>query len=147
MKKYGRIVILGLLVLSFPGISECFSPAEAFKGFFAVSTKELEELRKDALVKIFEEPYGDCYKRLRAIIEKMPQTSIYAEKKGMIAVYCSCLNDTPAGIFFTEIDPTHTKVEISSPSARAKDWVAANVFSGKVQPKLQRFSVKQSAML
>ena len=140
MKKI-LIAILFFPVISGAALTVYAGPAEFVKGFFAVSTRELEELRGKALVKIFEESHADCFDRIKGIIKKMPGTTIYAETKDMIAVYCVCLNGTPAGIFFTAVDPTHTKVEISSASSRAKDWVASNIFSGKIQPPITRFEI------
>ena len=116
--------------------------AEAFKGFFAVSTRELEELKKDALVKVFEYDYKTCYDKTLAIVKKMPDTNIYAESKDLIAIYCTCLNSTPVGIFFESVDPTHTRVLLSSASSRAKDWVASNVFSEKVQKSPEKIKIK-----
>ena len=133
---------MGLLILLSAGVSYSATPADVFKDFFAVSTRELEELKKDALVKIFEYDYKTCYEKTLALIEKMPDTKIYAREEGVIAVYCIALNDTPAGIFFEKVDESHTKVLISSASSPAKNWVASNVFSEKVQKPLAKFKVK-----
>lgn len=141
MKKTIALVIAAVLVFLASGAGECARPTEIFKAFFAVSTAELEDLRKNALVKVFDEDYPSCYERIKGIIKKMPDTSIYAEKKGMIAVYCLSLNSTPVGIFFTEVEPSRTKVELSSASTPAKNWVASNVFSGKVQDPIVKFKI------
>ena len=132
---------IGLSILLSADVSHSFTPADVFEGFFSISTRELKELKKDALVKVFENDYKTCYDTTLALIEKMPDTRIYAQKKDIIAVYCLSLNNTPAGIFFDEVDASHTKVSISSASSRAKDWVASNVFSGKVQKPLERFKI------
>lgn len=140
-KVVSAVIVIGLSVLLSAGVSYSATPAEAFKSFFAVSTKELEELKKDAMVKVFAYDYKTCYEKTLALVEKMPDTQIYAKDKGVIAVYCLALNNTPVGIFFEEVDASHTKVLLSSASSRAKDWVASNVFSGKVQKPLERFSI------
>lgn len=141
MKKWIAFGIIGFLILSGTGLSYAAKPAEIFKGFLAVSTGELEELKKSALIKVFDIGYKMCYENTLAIVEKMPDTQIYAKDKGIIAVYCLSLNSTPAGIFFEKVDETHTKVLISSASSSAKDWVASNVFSGKVQKPLARLNI------
>ena len=142
MKKKIIFAVIGLSMFLSAGISYSLTPSDVFKHFFAVSTRELEDLKKDAFSKIFEYDYKTCYKKTLDLIEKMPETQIYARDKGMIAVYCVSLNGTPAGIFFEEVDASHTKVLISSASSRAKDWVSSNVFSEKVQKPLERFKVQ-----
>ena len=142
MNKTMIAVIVGSLIFSCKVMPACATPAEFFKGFFAVSTRELEKLKKDALVKVFDYDYKTCYDKTLAIVKKMPDTAIYVQNKGLIAVYCVCLNNTPVGIFFEEVDPAHTRVLLSSASSRAKDWVASNVFSEKVQKSPQKFKIK-----
>ncbi|MCX5679289.1 MAG: hypothetical protein NTZ95_01265 [Candidatus Omnitrophica bacterium] len=134
--------VIGLSILLNTRVLYSATPADVFKGFFAVSTSELEELKKDAFSKIFEYDYKTCYEKTLALVAKMPDTQVYAREKNMIAVYCLSLNGTPAGIFFEEVDASHTKVLISSASSRAKDWVASNVFSEKIQKPLEKLNVK-----
>lgn len=141
MKKNITFWMIGLSILLSAGASYSATPAEAFKSFFAVSTSELEDLKKDALVKIFEYDYKTCYEKTLVLVEKMSEAQIYARKKNMIAVYCIAFNSTPAGIFFEEVDKSHTKVLISSASSSAKDWVALNVFSEKVQKPIVKFKI------
>jgi len=113
-------------------LSGCAAPGELLKEFLGVSTKELEEGRSDAAVKVFDYNYDTCYKKTEAVIKAMPKVSVYAQDKGGIAFYYIDPNTTPVGVFFKEIDPAHTQVEISSPDAFAKEWVAKNVFSETV---------------
>ncbi len=134
------VIVLSTLLSA--GVLYAARPADVFKGFFAISTRELEELKSSALVKIFEYDYETCYEKTLALVEKMPDTKIYVQERGVIAVYCVALNNTPAGIFFEKVDESHTKVLISSPSSMAKDWVASNVFSEKIQKPLVKFKVK-----
>lgn len=138
-----KIILIAVAASMFLGARPSYpiSPVEVFKAFFAVSTTELEELKKDALSKVFEYDYKRCYEKTLALTEKIPDTQIYAKKKDMIAVYCSALNSTPVGIFFEEIDASHTKVLISSASSRAKEWIASNVFSEKIQKPIERFTI------
>ena len=142
MNKMAAAIMAVLVTFLYMSAPARATPAEVFKGFFAVSTRELEELKKDAMVKVFEYDYKTCYDKTLALVKKMPDTTIYAEKKDLIAVYCTCLNSTPVGIFFEEVDSTHTRVLLSSASSRAKDWVAANVFSEKVQKHIERVKIK-----
>lgn len=138
MKRTAVFLIAFLCIAT----SAAASPADFFKGFLAVSTSELEELKKDAMVKVFPYDFDTCYEKTLSIIRKMPDTTIYAQRRDLIAVYCTSLNSTPVGVFFEKVDQSNTKVLLSSPSSRAKDWVAANVFSEKVQKPLERFKIK-----
>ena len=126
MKKI--LLTLSICIL----LSGCATPVELLKGFLGISTKELEEGRPDALVKVFDYNYDTCYKKVSSIIKAMPKVSIYAQDKGVIAFYYIDPNTTPVGVFFKEIDPAHTQVEISSRDSNAKEWVAKNVFSETV---------------
>ena len=141
MKTKITLAVLGISILLSVGVSYSAPSTDIFKAFFAVSTRELEELKPGALVKIFEYDYKTCYEKTLALIEKMPETQIYAQEKDLIAVYCISLNSTPAGVFFEKVDESHTKVLISSASSRAKDWVASNVFSEKVQKPIAKFVI------
>ena len=123
-----------LLLLTCILLSSCATPGDLFKGFLGTSTKGLEVGRKDALVKIFEYNYETCYAKLEKILKAMPNTSIYAQDKHMIALYYIELNTSPVGVFFKKIDPTHTQVEVSSPDIPVKEWIAKNVFSETVLP-------------
>ena len=126
MKKI--IVLLSICVF----LSGCATPGETLKEFLGNSTKALEECRKDAAVKIFDYDYDTCYKKTEAILKKMLKVSIYAQDKHLIAFYYIDPNTTPVGVFFKEIDPAHTEVEVASEDPDAKEWVAKNVFSETV---------------
>ena len=126
MKKI--LITLSVCVL----LSGCATPAELLKGFLGISTKELEEGRSDALVKVFDYNYDTCYKKVESIVKAMPKVSVYARDKGGIAFYYIDPNTTPVGVFFKSIDPAHTQVEISSQDSSAKEWVAKNIFSETV---------------
>ena len=128
MKK--ALIILAACIV----LGGCATAPEAVKCFLGISTKELEVDRKDAAVKVFDYDYNTCYAKAKGIIEKMPQVSIYAENRSMIAVYYTNPNVNPVGLFFTSVDAAHTKVEVSSASPGAKEWVAKNIFSEKVLP-------------
>ncbi|MDP3804057.1 MAG: hypothetical protein Q8Q87_00735 [Candidatus Omnitrophota bacterium] len=124
MKK----IVLILSVSIF--LSGCATPGDIWKGFLGISTGELETGRKDAALKVFDYDYDTCYKKIEKIINAMPKVSVYAKDKHMVAFYYIDMNTTPVGVFFKEIDPTRTQVEISSPSSNAKESVAKNIFSG-----------------
>jgi len=129
-----RTGVIFLTLVSLSALSGCATIKEASKGFAGVSTKVLEDKRKDALKKSFNLNYNDCYKYVK---EKLAQKGkdgfspyIYWEDAGkkLIAIYLSEQDTTPVGIFFTEESAASTLVEISSPSIYAKEEIAKNIF-------------------
>ncbi len=111
----------------------CATLKELGKGFAGVSTRVLEDKRKDALKKSFALGYNGCYSKVKDILKtKDKESYIYAEdpKKKMIAIYVSTTDTTPVGIFFTEEAGATTLIEISSPSTYAKEEIANRIFTG-----------------
>jgi len=127
----------------------CATVKEAAKGFVGVSTRVLEEKRKEALKESFVIGYDSCYAKVKDILkEKDKESPIYAEdvQKKMIGIYFSETDTTPVGIFFTEEEKGRTMVEISSPSTYAKEYIANRIFTGikaLIKPKGEKTDVKQ----
>lgn len=111
-------------------LSGCASLTEATKGIAGVSTKALEDNRSSAITKVFNYDYFSCYTKTLDILKHM-DAYIYMQdiKKHMIAIYVSREDTTAVGLFFKEIDANNTKIEVSSLSTYAKEFVAANVAS------------------
>jgi hypothetical protein len=111
-------------------ISGCATITEGAKGFVGISTKALEDGRKNALSETFNYDYNSCYHKAKEALSGMGGY-IYAEdtNKQMIALYVSAADTTPVGIFFTRIDADNTRIEVSSPSTYAKETIAAKLFS------------------
>jgi len=121
----------------------CATIKDLPKGIAGVSTRVLEDSRKDALKKSFALNYNDCYAKVKDILVKNTLVKdtldkpaeapyIYSEdsRKKMIAIYLSETDTTPVGIFFTEESTTSTLIEVSSPSIYAKEEIAKKIFSG-----------------
>jgi hypothetical protein len=123
-------------------ISGCATPMESLKIVAGTSTKSIEDSRKDALEKVFGYDYGTCYVKTEYVLKAIPRISIYSKNEDMIAVNYNSVNVTPVGVFFTEVDQTHTRVEISSPSPEARAYVAKSVFAGEVQPDTDKLTVE-----
>jgi len=122
----GLCTFLFLLTILFSG---CVSPKEACKGFLGVSTKVLEDERKDALKKEIGYDLITCHNRIRSILRK-GGSYIYADdlRKDMLALYVSEEDTTPVGVFLTEQSKTVTLVEVSSPSTYGKEKIAKLLF-------------------
>ena len=108
----------------------CAGLKEKLRGVAGVSTKALEESRKDAVTKTVQRDYNTCYLMTKTILDKI-KAYIYADdtRKRLIAIYVSEQDTTPVGIFFTEIDPNSTQIDVSSPSTFAKNLIAGELFS------------------
>jgi hypothetical protein len=123
--RFKIICLLALLLCS-----GCATVKEGVKCVAGVSTKVLEDGRKDAVRKTFSVDYTTCDAKVR---QKLKKTGayIYAEDKTqkLIAVYTTESDTTPVGIFFVEIDPVTTEIEVSSPSTEAKEIMAKRLFN------------------
>ena len=124
-----RIIVVGLLGCWAVGLLGCACLKEGLKGFLAVSTKEIENARDKAIVKIVDYDYNSCYQKVEAKLAAIG-SYIYAQRKDLIAVYISSTDTTPAGIFFKEINKQKTQLEIVSPAADTKEYLAAKIFAG-----------------
>jgi hypothetical protein len=111
-------------------LSGCATVIEGTKGVLGISTKSLEEGRKDAIAKSFNYDYSTCYAKTQGILKQI-DAYIYAQdkKKSMIAIYVSETDTTPVGLFFKEIDTNNTQIEVSSPSKYAKETIAKRLFA------------------
>lgn len=125
MKRISLLFIIYFLFFNFLG---CVLIKESGRGFAGISTNVLEERRKDAIVKKFDFDYNTCYAKIKNSIQKRGSI-IYTEdpKKHLIAIYVSAEDTTPVGIFFTQLSPTSTQVEVSSASTYAKEFIARRV--------------------
>ncbi|MFA6349785.1 MAG: hypothetical protein WCY12_02510 [Candidatus Omnitrophota bacterium] len=128
-----KIIILSVIILV--SCLGCASLKETGKGFLGISTKGLENGRKDAIVKTYSLNYANCDTQIREAL-KIIKAYIYADDKenNLIAIYVSETDTTPVGIFITKVNAGETKVEVSSPSSFAKDLIATKVF-GYIEDK------------
>ncbi len=120
-----------LLIATLIGIiifSGCTCLKERLKGFLAISTRELEQGRAEAIVKIVDYDFKDCYQKIERILADIG-SYVYSKKSDLIAVYISQVDTTPAGIFFKEIDTNRTQLEIVSPAKDTKEYLAQEIFS------------------
>jgi len=121
------IIIYGLLSTVLFG---CATVKEAYRGFMGVSTKVLDDCRKDAIKQSFNLDFKSCYDKTKLVL-KEKLAYIYAERPAdkFIAVYLTDSDTTPVGLFFTVESSAQTLIEISTPSIYAKETIAKAVFS------------------
>ena len=127
------------LFLIFCFLSGCCGIKEACRGFLGVSTKILEDTRKDALKKDFSGDFEVIHQKIKNAL-KSEGAYIYRDDplQHLIALYLSEKDTTPVGVFLTGIDKNNTRVEVSSPSTYAKELIAQVIFdslSGTVRAK------------
>ena len=125
-RMYKLIWVLAIVIL----ISGCETVKEYAKGFAGISTKALEDNRKNAQVFVFKLEYNSCYDLAKQSLLNHG-SYIYSEdrNKGLIAVYISQEDTTAVGVFFKKIDQANTQVEVSSASTYGKEFIAARVFA------------------
>ena len=125
-----KVYLFAICCLLFAIFSGCATVIEGAKGVLGISTKSLEEGRKDAIAKSFNYDYSTCYAKTQAILKQI-KAYIYAQdkKKSMIAIYVSATDTTPVGLFFKEIDTNNTRIEVSSSSTYTKETIAKRLFA------------------
>lgn len=121
------ILVFVFCLLNFIG---CATIMEGAKGIAGLSTKSLEDARKNASTQTFKCDYQSCYNKTLEILKEMAAyVYVRDKKKNLIAIYVSTEDTTPVGLFFKEIDANNTQIEVSSPSTSAKEYIATKVFS------------------
>jgi hypothetical protein len=128
MMRHPKLLAFYFLLLTF--LCGCVSLKEGARGFAGVSTRVLENARSEAAARVFKKEYAVVVDKTREALKGIG-AYIYAQDsaKGMIAIYVSELDTTPVGLFFTAVDGTSTRVEVSSPSPYARDFIARQVFA------------------
>jgi hypothetical protein len=108
----------------------CAAITEGLKGMVGLSTRSLERSRTTALADQFNCSLAACQKFVRDEVRSMG-SYIYADsaRKNLIAIYVLENDTTPVGIFLTEVDADTTRIEVSSPSSRAKELIAGRLFA------------------
>lgn len=125
-----KILLFAICYMLIVNLAGCAMVIEGAKGIAGVSTKSLEEKRKEAIVRTFDCDCDSCFDKTRKILKNIG-AYIYAldKKKQMIAVYVSEEDTTPVGIFFKALDKAKTQVEVSSPSTYGKEFISSKLFS------------------
>jgi hypothetical protein len=125
-----RVSVANVLIAVLIGsmTAGCAAGTEVARGVLGVSTKILEDGRKDAVRKTVAHGADECFIKAEESLKKAG-AYIYARNKltHMMAVYVSETDTTPVGIFMTAQD-NQTLVEVSSPSSFAKDFIAEKLF-------------------
>ncbi|TRZ96278.1 hypothetical protein D4R78_01355 [bacterium] len=124
-----KIILLGFSFWLSVSLAGCVTLKEAAKGVLGVSTKALEDNRKDAIKKTFNYDYNTCYSRAKEIL-KENKAYIYCEdpRRNLLAIYVSEKDTTAVGLFFKAIDQAHTQIEVSSGSTYAKELISDKLF-------------------
>lgn len=127
---FSEVLIFAFCAFNFIG---CAAITEGAKGIAGLSTRCLEDARKDAAVQVFQCDHKTCYDKSLEILKQM-HTYVYAQdkKKDLIAIYASAEDTTPVGLFFKKIDANNTQIEVSSPSTLTKENIATKLFPGLV---------------
>jgi len=124
-----RGIKLFLLLLALCSLSGCSGLKEAVKGFAGLSTKALEDARKDAVTRDFNFGLDETRGKIKSALAENG-SYIYRDdlSLNLIALYISESDTTPAGVFLTPLDKGNTRVEVSSPSIYGKEVIAKVIF-------------------
>ncbi len=119
-------LIFAFCIFNFTG---CAAITEGTRGFLGISTRSLEKARKSAIVKELPYDYFTSYTKILDAL-KSTRSRLYEQdvKNHMIALYVSESDTTAVGVFFEEIGQNNTRIEISSPSTYAREFIAAKIF-------------------
>ncbi len=122
-----RKVLLIFIAFSLIGCARIQEAAKIVSGY---SIKELEDKRSEAILKTLAFDYNTSFNKVKEGLE-IRGCYIYVldKKKHVIAAYVSQEDTTPVGVFFKEIDPNNTQIEVASPSKDAKEFIAKKLFS------------------
>lgn len=122
MKK----AVLIVCILFVGVMTGCVRVKEGVKCVLGFSTQVLEDNRSNSVIKEFPLDFKTCYARTQGALEEIG-AYVYRKNSGMIALYVSEADTTPVGIFFTSVNSAQTKLEFSSPSTFAKEYIARRV--------------------
>jgi len=123
-----RVLIIGLLSYWVILSAGCACLKEGTRGFLGISTREIENARDKAIVRIVDYDYNSCFKMVEARLAEI-ESYIYTKRRDLIAVYISPTDTTPAGVFFREVDGQKTELSIASPAADTREYLAEKIFS------------------
>lgn len=138
MRSNRHFIVIILVFLAAGIVSGCATITDAWKGILGISTTGLEKERKGAKKRIFDYDYETAFEKTKEAIGSIDHASIYDEdiKKHVIAFYYIDINTNTVGVFFKEINPGRTQVEVVAGSKDVKQFISDKIFS-KLESKQQ----------
>lgn len=110
----------------------CATSIETSRKIMGTSIEALDEARAEGKSQTVELDYPACYQKVITILKKMKaHIFLHSQKrKRIVAMNFRDLNNTTeVGIFFTQVTPNSTKVEISCLSHSVLENVSDKIFS------------------
>jgi hypothetical protein len=131
MKKiYANFILLSIGFLFFCG---CASLKETGKKVWGSSIEHLEKERSHGRVQNFALSLDRCFLEVEKLMTATgAQVYLKDEQKRFLAAmnFKGHVDTTQAGIFFTRLEDSKTKVEVSSMSPKLVDDVSEIIFTG-----------------
>lgn len=129
-----KLIIRHLAVFVFLGLilCGCARISETSKVIIGTSDNALYAAKEKGRTETFACDYKTCYKSVILILKELnADIFLHSERKQRIVAmgFEGFNNTTEAGIFFTQVTPSSTKIEISSLSPKLLEYVSAKVFS------------------
>ena len=132
MKNKYALAIIGIFLFWLSGCARVTETTkEVAKVIWGSSTKALEEVRPEALKKVYQCPWGECFEKVLSIAEKEKMKVFIADRKNERIVLMGIpksIETTEVGVFFTSLESDKTTVEITSLSPEAKESAANIIF-------------------
>jgi len=129
------LFVIVLCVSGYPGAVQASNPVvdapvEIAKTVWGSSTRALEGARVDAISRVYQENYWDCFNFILSTAEKNYLIFKKDEVKGyMVLMHIpKSVDTTEVGVFFIELGNKETRIEIASLSTNAKRIVARTLF-------------------
>ncbi len=133
MKTMFRKSLSWILLGCFLFLSGCARIAEIPKEIWGSSTKALEDARPQAVSKIYDCSFTECFDKVLDIAKKETLEAFITERKKELIVLMGIkgsVGTTEVGVFFSEVETGKIKVEVVSLSPKAQETAAKMIFSG-----------------
>lgn len=121
-------------------LGSCARISETSKVILGTSDRALYAAREKGKTETFAYDYKTCYSSVIVVLKELQaDIFLHSEKKQRIVAmeFEGFNNTTAAGIFFTQITPSSTKIEVSSLSPKLLEYVSAKIFSA-LKEKLKK---------
>jgi len=134
MKKYIPIIVAVLGMVSVFGCSGLSRMGDYIAGTYVTQPPEGTPGR---YIEMIDLPYEECYEKALVTVKKIGVSVRHAsKKKGTILawyfdkIYDKCIDTTKVTIYFKEITPQKTQVDVACGNYHLAEFAAERIFKG-----------------
>ena len=124
-------------------LAGCATLKEGAKGFLGISTKVLDQHRSSAVIGEFDFDQQAAYAKILEALGSMSCKVYHRQAPSMVALYVSGQDTTCVGIYSTPVSATRTRLEVSSASTYAKEYIAKRLFA-RLEGREDPFKVQKA---